>query len=130
LSSEHQARRGLSGNIATVLVLAIKPMPCASLLKEVAVRLYVSLRVCKISCAVQRQVLLDQRAMKLAQQADALTLEKQQMTAVGTGSNDVLELNVGGVLLSVKRSTLTQVLLKHIGWGSAIAAFWSPKEHL
>ncbi len=31
------------------------------------------------------------------------------MTAVGVADNDVLDLNVGGVSLSVKRATLTQV---------------------
>ena len=58
---------------------------------------------------MQRQAALDERAEQLAQQAAQLSQEKQQMTAVGIADNDVLDLNVGGTLLSVKRSTLVQV---------------------
>jgi len=59
--------------------------------------------------AVQAQAAVDKRAEELDKQAEALAQEKQKMTAVGVADNDVLDLNVGGVSLSVKRATLTQV---------------------
>jgi hypothetical protein len=59
--------------------------------------------------AVQAQAAVDKRAEELDQQAKALAQEKQKMSAVGVADNDVLDLNVGGVSLSVKRATLTQV---------------------
>jgi len=59
--------------------------------------------------AVQAQAAVDKRAGELDQQAKALAQEKQKMSAVGVADNDVLDLNVGGVSLSVKRATLTQV---------------------
>ena len=61
---------------------------------------------------MQRQAALDERAEQLAKQATQLSEEKQKMTAVGIADNDVLDLNVGGTLLSVKRSTLVQVRLE------------------
>jgi hypothetical protein len=61
------------------------------------------------SFAVQAQAAVDKRAEELDQQAKALAQEKQKMSAVGVADNDVLDLNVGGVSLSVKRATLTQV---------------------
>ena len=59
--------------------------------------------------AAQAQAAVDKRAEELDKQAEALAQEKQKMTAVGVADNDVLDLNVGGVSLSVKRATLTQV---------------------
>ncbi len=59
--------------------------------------------------AVQAQAAVDKRAEELDQQAKALAQEKQKMSAVGVADNDVLDLNVGGVSLSVKRAMLTQV---------------------
>lgn len=59
--------------------------------------------------AVQAQAAVDKRAEELDQQAKALAQEKQKMSAIGVADNVVLDLNVGGVSLSVKRATLTQV---------------------
>ena len=59
--------------------------------------------------AMQAQAAVDSRAEELDKQTEALAQEKQKMSAVGVADNDVLDLNVGGVLLSVKRATLTQV---------------------
>ena len=59
--------------------------------------------------AMQAQAAVEKRAEELDKQAEALTQEKQKMSAVGIADNDVLDLNVGGVSLSVKRATLTQV---------------------
>ena len=59
--------------------------------------------------AVQAQAAVDKRAEELDKQAEALAHEKLKMSAVGVADNDVLDLNVGGVSLSVKRATLTQV---------------------
>lgn len=58
---------------------------------------------------MQAQAAVEKRAEELDKQAEALTQEKQKMSAVGIADNDVLDLNVGGVSLSVKRATLTQV---------------------
>ncbi len=61
---------------------------------------------------VQAQAAVDQRAEELDEQAEALAQEKQRMSATGAADNDVLDLNVGGVSISVKRATLTQVSCK------------------
>lgn len=65
---------------------------------------------------MQREAALDERAEQVAQKAAQLRQEKQQMTTVGVADHDVLDLNVGGTLLSVKRSTLTQARLESIGF--------------
>ncbi len=67
--------------------------------------------VCRVQAivAAQAQAAVDKRAEELNQQAEALAQEKQKMSAVGVADNNVLDLNVGGVTLSVKRATLTQV---------------------
>lgn len=63
---------------------------------------------------LQAQAAVDSRAEELDKQTEALAQEKQKMSAVGVADNDVLDLNVGGVLLSVKRATLTQVEGSHL----------------
>ena len=63
----------------------------------------------EFSFTVQAQAAVDKRAEELDKQAEALAQEKQKMSAIAVADNDVLDLNVGGVLLSVKRATLTQV---------------------
>ena len=51
---------------------------------------------------VQAQALLHEEVQHFAQ-------ENRLMTSVQVADNDVLELNVGGSLMTTKRSTLTQV---------------------
>ncbi|KAL0043515.1 hypothetical protein WJX79_006959 [Trebouxia sp. C0005] len=63
---------------------------------------------------LRAQAAVEKRAEELDKQAEALTQEKQKMSAVGIADNDVLDLNVGGVSLSVKRATLTQVKGSHL----------------
>ena len=52
---------------------------------------------------------LDKQAAELKEQTEALAKVRRQMIALGVADNDVLDLNVGGVPMSVKRATLTQV---------------------
>ena len=56
---------------------------------------------------MQAQALLDEK-LKHSEQ------ENKLMTSVQVADNDVLEINVGGSLISTKRSTLTQVSILHV----------------
>ncbi len=53
-------------------------------------------------CATQAEAALDDRAKNFAD-------ENKQMTTFPVADNDVVDINVGGTILSTKRSTLTQV---------------------
>ena len=57
---------------------------------------------------LQAQKALDDRAASLQEAEARFAREKEQMLAQGTSDNDVLDLNISGTLLSIKRSTLTQ----------------------
>ena len=82
---------------------------CHAFLLETCLALFCYVQSSGQLVAAQAQAAVDKRAEELNQQAEALAQEKQTMSAVGVADNDVLDLNVGGVTLSVKRATLTQV---------------------
>ena len=53
-------------------------------------------------CAAKAEAALDDRASHFAD-------ENKQMATVPVADNDVVDVNVGGTIVSTKRSTLTQV---------------------
>ena len=58
----------------------------------------------------------------LTQDKEAFEREKDLMQTVPAADNDIVNLNVGGTLLSTKRSTLTQVFTTHrVAAGKALS---------
>lgn len=55
-----------------------------------------------------REKQLEEAQTKLERQIELFEQEKKLMATVAVADNDVLNLNVGGTLLTTKRSTLTQ----------------------
>lgn len=54
-------------------------------------------------------VVYEQEQKELKQQKEAFVREKKLMQTVAVADNDIVNLSVGGTLMSTKRSTLTQV---------------------
>ena len=54
-------------------------------------------------------MLCTQEQSELKQQLEALQREKELMQSVAVADNDIVNLNIGGTLMSSKRLTLTQV---------------------
>lgn len=62
-----------------------------------------------------------QARVDLERQTEAFRHEQQRMQAVIVADDDIVNLNVGGTLLSTRRSTLTQVgLVQHCNYSDTL----------